>query len=189
MSLQAIITHRSSAKYKSLVRSLQTYVNINHIVHLVLHIENLLTNNPNNDTEDTYDTGNITDTNSTNYDSNNTLPIHLDTLHLSDYIDNIQTNILHNNNIHIKTINDTQPCQMINSNISNSSCYDLSTGLRSQNNIYLTNKINILQYILDLHHRKYKLPSLQLNIKNFNFDNIQNLIDLDYEQLINSYIV
>ena len=52
----------------------------------------------------------------------------------------------------------------------------------------------MLQYILDLHHIytlifKYILPSLELNIHNFNFDNIQNLIDLDYEQLINSSIV
>ena len=47
----------------------------------------------------------------------------------------------------------------------------------------------ILQYILDLHPSKYILPSLQLNIKNFNFDNIQNLINLDYEQLSNSSIV
>ena len=150
-SLQAITTHRSSAKYKSLVRSLQTYVNINNIVQPVLHIDNLLTNNPNNDTEDTYDTDNITDTNSTNYDPNDTLPIHLDTPHLSDYIDNIQTNILHNNNIHINTINDTQPCETINYNVSNSYCYDLSIGPISQNNIDLTNKTNILQYILDLH--------------------------------------
>ena len=154
-----------------------------------MHIDNLLTNNPNNDTEDTYDTDNITDTNSTNYDPNDTLPIHLDTPHLSYYIDNIQTNILHNNNIHINTINDTQPCETINSNVSNSYCYDLSTGPRSQNNIDLTNKTNILQYILDLHPSKYILPSLQLHIQNFNFDNIQNLIDLDYEQLINSSIV
>ena len=114
-------------------------------------------------------------------------------IYLSDYIDNIQTNILHNNNIHINAINDTQPCETINSNVSNSYCYDLYTGPRSQNNIDLTNKTNILQYILDLHPSKYILPSLQLNIQNFNFDNIQNLIDLDYEQiideLINTYIV
>ena len=47
-----------------------------------------------------------------------------------------------------------------------------------QNNIDLTNKTNILQYILDVHPSKYILPSLQLHIQN-NFDNIQNLIDLD----------
>ena len=86
-SLQDITTHRSSAKYKSLVRSLQTYVNINHIIQPVLHIDNILTDNPNNDTEDTYDTDNITDT---NYDSNDNFPIHLDTPYLSNYIDNIQ---------------------------------------------------------------------------------------------------
>ena len=96
-SLQAITSHRSSAKYKSLVRSLQTYVNINHIVQPVLHLDNLLTNNSNNDTEyrPTYDSDNITDTNSTNYDTNHTVPIHLDTPHLSYYIENIQNNILH----------------------------------------------------------------------------------------------
>ena len=78
-----------------------------------MNIDNLLTNTPNNDTEDTYDTDNITDTNNTNYDSNDTLPIHLYTPHLSDYIDNIQTNILHNNNIQINTIKDMQPCDTI----------------------------------------------------------------------------
>ena len=108
-SLQVITTLRSSAKYESQVRSLQTYVN--HIVQPALHIANLLTNNPN------YDTDNNTDTNSTNYDPNDTLPIHLYTPHLLVYIDNIQTNILHNNNIHISTINDTQPCETINSDV------------------------------------------------------------------------
>ena len=112
-----------------------------------MHIDNLLNINPNNDTEDTYDTDNITATNSTTYDSNDTLPIHSDTPYLSDYIDNIQTNILHNNNIHVNTINDTQSCKAINSNVSNIYCYDLSTGRRSQNNIDLTNKANSLQYI------------------------------------------
>ena len=131
-----------------------------------MHIDNLLTNNPNNDTEDTYDTDNITDTNSTNYDPNDTLPIHLDTPHLSDYIDNIQTNILHNNNIHINTNNDTQPCETINSNVSNSYCYDLSTGPRSQNK-YFTIYLRFTPY------SKYILLSLQLNKQNFNFDNIQ----------------
>ena len=106
--------------------------------------------------------------------------MHLDIPHLSDYIDNIQTKILHNNNIHTNTINDTQTCEKINSNVSNRYCYDLSTGPRSQNNIDLTNTTNMLQYILDLHPSKHILPSLQLNIQNFNFENIKNIIDLDY---------
>ena len=35
--LQAITTHRSSVKYTSLVRSLQTYVNINLIAHCTMY--------------------------------------------------------------------------------------------------------------------------------------------------------
>ena len=63
-SLHAITTHRSSAKYKSLVQLLQLNVNMNHIVKPVLHIDTLLTNGPNNDTEAAYHTNNFTDTNS-----------------------------------------------------------------------------------------------------------------------------
>ena len=111
-------------------------------------IYNRLTNNPNNDVEAIYDTDNITDTNSTKYYSNDTLPVHLDTPHFSYYIAYIQIHILHNNHIHINTINDTQPkLKTINSNASNSYCYDLSTVPRSYKNIDITNKINILQYI------------------------------------------
>ena len=47
-----------------------------------------------------------------------------------------------------------------------------------------------MQYILDLHPSKCIVCNYNLfiNIQNFNFDNIQNVIDLDCEQLINSSI-